>query len=136
MTHPSIPNMRAPEISLRLRANASSPAPSTSSSLPPGPSVAPPLSRTQKAYIVSDIEARPLAQRKVCPACTYALRGPQRQQVLSVAAADECVLCAVAAGKPEAFTQPFCDFLTQNPTVFHAVEYFQKKLEDAGFTEV
>ena len=47
MTHPSIPNMRAPEISLRLRANASSPAPSSSSSLPQAPA-APQLSRTQK----------------------------------------------------------------------------------------
>lgn len=37
---------------------------------------------------------------------------------------------------PEAYTQPFCDFLTENPTVWHAVDYFQKKLEKAGFKKV
>lgn len=37
---------------------------------------------------------------------------------------------------PEAYCQPFCDFLTQNPTVFHAVDYFGNKLEKAGFKKV
>ena len=37
---------------------------------------------------------------------------------------------------PEAYCQPFCDFLTQNPTVFHAVDYFGTKLEKAGFKKV
>lgn len=126
MTNRSIPTMRAPEISLRLHAGAP----------PPSPAATPPLSRAQKAYIVSDIESLPYPQRRVCPACASALRDPQRQQVFCVAAAAGCLLCAVAAGKPEAFTQAFCDFLTQNPTVFHAVEYFEKKLQDAGYTEV
>lgn len=38
--------------------------------------------------------------------------------------------------KPEAFTKPFLDFLLENPTVFHAVDYFKSKLNDAGYTEV
>lgn len=37
---------------------------------------------------------------------------------------------------PEAYTKPFCDFLTENPTVFHAVDYFEKKLEKAGYKKV
>jgi len=37
---------------------------------------------------------------------------------------------------PEAYTQPFCDFLTENPTVFHAVSHFETKLEKAGFKKV
>lgn len=37
---------------------------------------------------------------------------------------------------PEAYAQPFCDFLTDNPTVFHAVDYFEKKLDAAGFKKV
>ncbi|CAL3973320.1 unnamed protein product [Diplocarpon coronariae] len=37
---------------------------------------------------------------------------------------------------PEAYAQPFCDFLTENPTVFHAVDYFEKKLEKAGFKKL
>ena len=35
--------------------------------------------------------------------------------------------------KPEDYAQPFCDFLTQNPTVFHAVSAFHARLEKAGF---
>lgn len=37
---------------------------------------------------------------------------------------------------PADFTKPFCDFLTENPTVFHAVDYFAKKLTAAGFEKV
>ncbi|CZT50441.1 related to vacuolar aspartyl aminopeptidase Lap4 [Rhynchosporium secalis] len=37
---------------------------------------------------------------------------------------------------PEAYCQPFCDFLSGNPTVFHAVDYFESKLEKAGFTKL
>lgn len=35
-----------------------------------------------------------------------------------------------------AYTKPFCDFLTDNPTVFHAVDALKKQLKDAGFTEI
>jgi hypothetical protein len=38
--------------------------------------------------------------------------------------------------KPEAYTQPFCDFLTDNPTVWHAVEHFEHRLAKAGFQKV
>ncbi|KZF20388.1 aspartyl aminopeptidase [Xylona heveae TC161] len=37
---------------------------------------------------------------------------------------------------PASYTTPFMDFLTQNPTVFHAVAHFSKKLEDNGFTKL
>lgn len=37
---------------------------------------------------------------------------------------------------PEKYTKPFTDFLSENPTVFHAVDYFGKKLSDAGFRKV
>lgn len=37
---------------------------------------------------------------------------------------------------PEAFTKPYCEFMTQNPTVFHATAYFKEKLLKAGYTEV
>jgi hypothetical protein len=37
---------------------------------------------------------------------------------------------------PADYTKPFCDFLTENPTVFHAVDYFGKKLTSAGFKKV
>lgn len=38
--------------------------------------------------------------------------------------------------EPEAYATPFTTFLTENPTVFHAVDYFAKKLTDAGYTKV
>lgn len=38
--------------------------------------------------------------------------------------------------KPEEFTKPFCDFLTENPTIFHTVDHFRGKLGDAGYKEV
>lgn len=34
------------------------------------------------------------------------------------------------------YTKPFCDFLTDNPTVFHAVAAMKKDLKDAGWTEL
>jgi hypothetical protein len=36
----------------------------------------------------------------------------------------------------EEYTQPFCEFLAANPTVFHAVHYFENRLEKAGFKKV
>lgn len=48
----------------------------------------------------------------------------------------DCYICDMKSGKPEAFTTPFCEFLTENPTIFHAVDYFKGKLNRAGFTEV
>ncbi|KAH7318393.1 peptidase M18 [Stachybotrys elegans] len=42
----------------------------------------------------------------------------------------------LADEKPESFTQPFCDFLTHNPTVFHAVDYFKNSLANEGFKEL
>lgn len=38
--------------------------------------------------------------------------------------------------KPEEYTRPFCDFLQENPTIFHAVDYFKAKLAKHGFQEV
>lgn len=45
---------------------------------------------------------------------------------------------AVAARdiNPEDYTKPFCDFLQENPTVFHAVDYFKSKAKKEGYTEV
>ncbi|EKG18988.1 Peptidase M18 [Macrophomina phaseolina MS6] len=38
--------------------------------------------------------------------------------------------------KPEDYTQPFCDFLTDNPTVFHAVAAVARDLEAAGYKKL
>ena len=36
----------------------------------------------------------------------------------------------------EKYTKPFCEFLTENPTVFHAVDAVKKQLKNHGFTEL
>ena len=43
---------------------------------------------------------------------------------------------AAASIKPEAYTQPFLSFISNNPTVFHAVDYFSKQLSSHGFTKL
>ncbi|KAJ8604378.1 hypothetical protein MRB53_041822 [Persea americana] len=37
---------------------------------------------------------------------------------------------------PATFAQPFCDFLSQNPTVYHAVATLARDLESAGFKKL
>lgn len=37
---------------------------------------------------------------------------------------------------PRAFAKPFCEFLTENPTVFHAVSAAASDLRSAGFTKL
>ncbi|KAL2143260.1 hypothetical protein VTI28DRAFT_10632 [Corynascus sepedonium] len=38
--------------------------------------------------------------------------------------------------RPEAFTKPYLEFMTENPTVFHAVDYFKQKLLKVGYKEL
>lgn len=37
---------------------------------------------------------------------------------------------------PEDYTQPFLDFMNNNPTVFHAVDALSKRLESNGFVKL
>ena len=37
---------------------------------------------------------------------------------------------------PEEYTEPFCKFMTENPTVWHAVSAFEDKLTKSGFKKV
>ncbi|KAF7588535.1 hypothetical protein BBP40_005524 [Aspergillus hancockii] len=34
---------------------------------------------------------------------------------------------------PEIYTKPYCEFMTANPTIFHAVDSFTKQLESKGY---
>jgi len=40
------------------------------------------------------------------------------------------------SSKPEDFTKPFCDFLTNNPTVFHAANALGEDLKAAGYAKL
>ncbi|CAG7926566.1 unnamed protein product [Penicillium olsonii] len=35
--------------------------------------------------------------------------------------------------RPEDYSKPYCEFMTDNPTIFHAVKSFSKQLEDHGY---
>lgn len=59
----------------------------------------------------------------------------RKRSSIGILPATGCRFCGLAS-KPESFTKPFCDFLTENPTIFHAVGYFQDKLNAGGFIEV
>lgn len=37
---------------------------------------------------------------------------------------------------PEAYTQPFCDYMTKYPTIFHAVDAVAKELDENGYTKL
>lgn len=37
---------------------------------------------------------------------------------------------------PERYTQPYLDFMTENPTVFHAVAHYASRLTKHGFKEL
>merc|ERR1711881_588020 len=37
---------------------------------------------------------------------------------------------------PAAYTKPFCDALTENPTIFHFVDAVASELKDAGYTKL
>ncbi|EER27756.1 hypothetical protein D8B26_006139 [Coccidioides posadasii str. Silveira] len=43
---------------------------------------------------------------------------------------------ASSAIVPEAYTKPYCDFMTDNPTIFHAVATFTRRLDDHGFSRL
>lgn len=92
----------------------------------------PPAPRT-KDFILADLDGRNPWRNRACAACIARLAPAEADQVHWH---PTCRLCDVAACKPEAFTEPFCDFLHENPTVFHAVDYFTRKLTQAGFEEV
>ena len=38
--------------------------------------------------------------------------------------------------RPETYAQPFCDFMTANPTIFHAVASFAARLEEHGYEKL
>lgn len=40
------------------------------------------------------------------------------------------------AASAESYAKPFCEFLTNNPTVFHAVDAIAKQLESEGFSKL
>ncbi|KAI9647624.1 vacuolar aminopeptidase 1 [Ciborinia camelliae] len=38
--------------------------------------------------------------------------------------------------EPEEYAEPFINFMTENPTIWHAIQYWENKLEKAGFVKL
>lgn len=62
-----------------------------------------------------------------------AVAAARRQAILTTPAIP---ITPTALKEPEAYAEPFIKFLGDNPTVFHAVDYFAEKLTAAGYTKV
>ena len=66
----------------------------------------------------------------------YLRRELEREILITNEIEKEEAVKAFSLKSPEEYTQPFCDFLTENPTVFHAVDYFENQLVKAGYSKV
>ncbi|KAK4075922.1 hypothetical protein Trihar35433_2482 [Trichoderma harzianum] len=92
---------------------------------------------SSKHFVLADMDGRPPLDNRACMNCISKLSASEVGQVnWHVDEDNKCKLCAVRDLKPEAFTKPFCDFLRENPTVFHTVDYFKTKLRQSGYVEL
>lgn len=94
-------------------------------------------STASQSFLLADMDGRSVKDNRACASCISKLQPHEVSQInWHLDQDDDCRLCQIAATKPEAFTQPFCDFLRENPTVFHTVAYCKSKLHAAGYKEV
>ncbi|KAL8383188.1 hypothetical protein RB595_006783 [Gaeumannomyces hyphopodioides] len=139
---PEFLRARASNLSLRSAALASSaslvaPSPSVAAMPPPSADAHPrPAKATtdEARYLIAGDLMHDVARRALRTCIRCAVQLPYG--VDHIVPAPECPVCAVRDCRPEVFTKPFCDFLTGSPTVFHAVDYFKAKLEEAGYKEL
>ncbi|KAH8664235.1 aminopeptidase I zinc metalloprotease-domain-containing protein [Xylariales sp. PMI_506] len=135
---PDFLRKRSSNLSLRMAAttNAASSAPA-SPSIPEArrPKQEKPMDKTMKALIIGDMD--PPMFRQLCTKCvgTFPAGHPAKEYHERVST-DKCDACGILELRPEAFTAPFCKFLQESPTIFHAVDYFKTKAEKLGYVEV
>lgn len=90
-----------------------------------------------KNFTLADMDGRSPRDNRVCKSCSSKLSVHELSQINWTTGSDDpCMLCRISEIKPEAYTKPFTDFLQENPTVFHTVDYFQKKLTKLGYKKV
>ncbi|CAJ2507576.1 Uu.00g087620.m01.CDS01 [Anthostomella pinea] len=96
----------------------------------------PSMSAAEKAFVVGELDLHGAVT--LCDSC-YSDIPERRTDALRLQLTGQkgsCAACEVMASKPEAFTEPFCSFLKENPTIFHAVDYFKSKMTSLGYTEL
>lgn len=91
-----------------------------------------------KQFILADMEGRLPKDNRICRGCSANLSARELNQISWTFnnKDDPCILCQISEIKPEAYTKPFTDFLQENPTVFHTVDYFERKLGKLGYKKV
>lgn len=102
-----------------------------------------PMTTSQKAWVLLglDSQSEPPA---LCNRCAREIVSQGSVFIREIRPAAEssgsnlpaCQACALSNPSPETFTEPFCNFLRDNPTIFHSVEYFKKKAAAIGYKEV
>ncbi|KAJ4201859.1 vacuolar aminopeptidase 1 [Fusarium falciforme] len=131
---PEMLSARASSLSLRQQALSSS---TTLNNTATSTSSSPEPRQRSKNFVLADMEGRDTRDNRACSSCIAKLAPGEVGQVNWHLAEDQvCRLCQIAEIRPEAFTKPFCDFLQENPTIFHTVNYFEEKLKQLGFTQL
>ncbi|KAI0854406.1 aminopeptidase I zinc metalloprotease-domain-containing protein [Daldinia vernicosa] len=94
------------------------------------------ISDALKAFVVGDLARS--GSVSLCDSCLRDIPKEKRAGTNIIIESDtqQCSACDVLASKPEAFTEPFCKFLQENPTVFHSVGYFKDKLNALDYKEL
>lgn len=95
-----------------------------------------PFSHESKCFILADMGRNAPSENKVCGECAARLGPHERRHTVQVLFGPGCKICDLKVSEPESFTKPFIQFLIENPTIFHAVDYFKGKMNAVGFTEV
>lgn len=117
---------------------------SAQAAAPNGQSVTPMLTQEIRHYILGDLPTTPMAN-VVCSQCYGGLDDGRKCSAMplnSVFASigrsypARCVICDLKSQEPSASTKPYCRFMTENPTIFHVVDYFERKMKALGFMEV
>lgn len=112
------------------------PQPTESSPTQPEKAEAPKPPEHSRNFVLADMDGRNPRDNRACASCIAKLTSTEIGQVnWHLTEELPCRLCMVDECKPEAYTKPFTDFLEENPTIFHTVEHFKKKLRWVGFTE-
>ncbi|KAL1880203.1 hypothetical protein VTK73DRAFT_6031 [Phialemonium thermophilum] len=91
-------------------------------------------SALSSVFLAMGMHERPQSENLVCTTCSTRLRPDLKFQ--RTAEEGACQLCAYRLAKPEAFTKPYCEFMTENPTIYHTVDHFKRRLDAADYKEL
>ncbi|KAI1305727.1 aminopeptidase-like protein [Xylaria venustula] len=129
---------RNSNMSLRMAASSATTTPRLSSFANPADfdETKPTMTNAEKAIIIGELKTR--RDVRLCDSCYRDLPDACADS-LSLELTNSrssCSACAIMNSTPEAFTEPFCNFLRENPTIFHTVDYLKTKMTSLGYKEL